>query len=133
MKTINQALALGYNPVKVNCVVMKGVNDDEIVDFVRWTKEQPVRKLIEASLSWGVFVQLLKDAPTLYCRSRFGLSNICLSRETLGTTTSLFRTRRCLKLLESTTLSLELLTPLTIHQKLMPWRGGKERLGLSAA
>jgi cyclic pyranopterin phosphate synthase len=28
--------------VKVNAVVMKGLNDDEINDFVAWTKEQPV-------------------------------------------------------------------------------------------
>ncbi len=28
--------------VKVNVVVMKGVNDDEIIDFVEWTKEHPV-------------------------------------------------------------------------------------------
>ena len=28
--------------VKVNMVVMKGLNDSEINDFVEWTKEQPV-------------------------------------------------------------------------------------------
>lgn len=28
--------------VKVNVVVMKGVNDDEILDFIEWTKNQPV-------------------------------------------------------------------------------------------
>jgi cyclic pyranopterin phosphate synthase len=28
--------------VKVNAVMMHGVNDDEILDFVAWTKEQPV-------------------------------------------------------------------------------------------
>jgi hypothetical protein len=31
-----------YDPVKVNCVVMRGVNDNEIVDFVRWTEKLPV-------------------------------------------------------------------------------------------
>ena len=29
--------------VKVNAVVMKGLNDDEINDFIEWTKHQPVR------------------------------------------------------------------------------------------
>ncbi|PRP76312.1 phospholipase D1 [Planoprotostelium fungivorum] len=29
-----------FNPVKINCVVMKGFNDDEIWDFVEMTKEQ---------------------------------------------------------------------------------------------
>ena len=28
--------------VKINAVMMHGVNDDEILDFVAWTKEQPV-------------------------------------------------------------------------------------------
>jgi len=28
--------------VKVNTVIMKGINDDEIPDFVEWTKHQPV-------------------------------------------------------------------------------------------
>lgn len=28
--------------VKVNVVVMKGINDDEVVDFIRWTRDYPV-------------------------------------------------------------------------------------------
>ena len=28
--------------VKVNVVVMKGLNDGEIVDFIRWTKDEPI-------------------------------------------------------------------------------------------
>ncbi|RYG03249.1 MAG: GTP 3',8-cyclase MoaA [Chitinophagaceae bacterium] len=28
--------------VKINCVVMKGLNDDEILDFIAWTKDNPV-------------------------------------------------------------------------------------------
>lgn len=28
--------------VKVNVVVMKGVNDDEVVDFIRWTRDYPI-------------------------------------------------------------------------------------------
>lgn len=28
--------------VKVNTVIMRGVNDNEILDFIKWTKEQPV-------------------------------------------------------------------------------------------
>ena len=38
---INMALQHGFH-VKVNMVVMKGVNDGEINDFVEWTKEKPV-------------------------------------------------------------------------------------------
>ncbi|MCE2512177.1 MAG: GTP 3',8-cyclase MoaA [Acidimicrobiia bacterium] len=31
---IDAALEAGFDPVKVNCVVMRGVNDDEVADFV---------------------------------------------------------------------------------------------------
>eukprot|EP01102_Stenamoeba_stenopodia_P001607 TRINITY_DN1143_c0_g1_i4.p1 TRINITY_DN1143_c0_g1~~TRINITY_DN1143_c0_g1_i4.p1 ORF type:complete len:347 (-),score=85.90 TRINITY_DN1143_c0_g1_i4:90-1130(-) len=38
---INLAVEFGYDPVKINCVVMKGVNDDEIADFVALTEKMP--------------------------------------------------------------------------------------------
>ncbi|XP_041000159.1 GTP 3',8-cyclase, mitochondrial isoform X1 [Juglans microcarpa x Juglans regia] len=42
MESINTAIILGYNPVKVNCVVMRGFNDDEILDFIELTRERPI-------------------------------------------------------------------------------------------
>lgn len=42
MAGIDLAIQLGYNPVKVNCVVMRGFNDDEICDFVALTKDRKV-------------------------------------------------------------------------------------------
>ncbi|XP_044259609.1 molybdenum cofactor biosynthesis protein 1 isoform X1 [Tribolium madens] len=42
MMGIDLALQLGYDPVKINCVVMKGFNDDEILDFVNFTKDKNV-------------------------------------------------------------------------------------------
>ena len=42
LDTIYKAVQLGYNPVKVNVVVMRGVNDDEISDFVDLTKDAPI-------------------------------------------------------------------------------------------
>ncbi|TKY49508.1 Cyclic pyranopterin monophosphate synthase [Spatholobus suberectus] len=42
LDSINAAIDLGYNPVKVNCVVMRGFNDDEICDFVELTREKPI-------------------------------------------------------------------------------------------
>lgn len=36
------ALAAGLNPVKVNVVVMRGLNDDEIEDFARLTQTLPI-------------------------------------------------------------------------------------------
>jgi cyclic pyranopterin phosphate synthase len=33
------AEAAGLTPIKVNCVVIGGTNDDEVVDFARWARE----------------------------------------------------------------------------------------------
>lgn len=40
-ENIDRMIEMGFH-VKVNMVVTKGINDDEIEDFVRWTKDQPV-------------------------------------------------------------------------------------------
>ena len=42
LQAIEMAMAYGYDPVKVNCVVMRGVNDDELLDFVEWTRHVPI-------------------------------------------------------------------------------------------
>ncbi|XP_074331231.1 GTP 3',8-cyclase, mitochondrial isoform X1 [Apium graveolens] len=42
IESINTAVDLGYNPVKVNCVVMRGFNEDEICDFVKLTHDKPI-------------------------------------------------------------------------------------------
>ncbi|KAG8223502.1 hypothetical protein J437_LFUL004970 [Ladona fulva] len=41
MDGVDLALHLGFNPVKINCVVMRNFNDDELVDFVRLTENRP--------------------------------------------------------------------------------------------
>lgn len=38
---IDLAVQLGYKP-KINCVVMKNFNEDEVCDFVEWTKNRAV-------------------------------------------------------------------------------------------
>lgn len=42
MKAIDSAIEKGFDPVKINCVVMRGVNDDELLDFVAWTRDLPI-------------------------------------------------------------------------------------------
>jgi GTP 3',8-cyclase len=42
MAGIEAALDAGFAPLKINVVVMRGVNDDEIVDFVDWAKDRPI-------------------------------------------------------------------------------------------
>ncbi len=39
---LQAALTAGFERVKVNCVLMGGINEDEIVDFVALTQEQPL-------------------------------------------------------------------------------------------
>lgn len=39
---LDAALAVGFNPVKVNVVVLRGVNDDEVTDIARLTIGRPV-------------------------------------------------------------------------------------------
>lgn len=39
---IDAAIARGLAPVKINCVVMRGYNEDEIAAFARWTRERAV-------------------------------------------------------------------------------------------
>jgi cyclic pyranopterin phosphate synthase len=42
MAGIEAALAVGFAPLKINTVVMRGVNDDEILDLVAWVKDRPM-------------------------------------------------------------------------------------------
>ena len=42
LRGIDAAIDAGFDPVKVNCVVMRGVNDDEIGDFVLFGREKGV-------------------------------------------------------------------------------------------
>ncbi|KAI1895164.1 hypothetical protein AGOR_G00103480, partial [Albula goreensis] len=42
MEGIDKAIEMGYNPVKVNCVVMRGLNEDEVLDFVALTERKPL-------------------------------------------------------------------------------------------
>jgi GTP 3',8-cyclase len=39
---IDASLEAGFDPVKVNCVVLRGVNDDELVDFATFGRERGV-------------------------------------------------------------------------------------------
>lgn len=41
LEGIDEAERVGFPPHKINVVVMRGVNDDEILDFVRLTLERP--------------------------------------------------------------------------------------------
>src|SRR5699024_5342154 len=42
MNGIRKALELGLTPVKINTVLVRGVNDDEIDDLIALTKDEPI-------------------------------------------------------------------------------------------
>ncbi len=42
-ESIERVVELGFSPVKVNMVVMRGINDDELVDFARLSLELPLQ------------------------------------------------------------------------------------------
>ncbi len=42
LEGIEAALSAGYDPLKLNVVVMRGFNDDEILDFAAFAAERPV-------------------------------------------------------------------------------------------
>jgi GTP 3',8-cyclase len=57
MAGLERATSLGFHPLKINCVVMRGINDDEILDIAQLAREHPFQvRFIElmptASLTW---------------------------------------------------------------------------------
>ncbi len=59
LKSIEKALELGFDPVKINVVLIKGFNSDEVLDFAKFAYENPVTiRFIEymptgGELLWG--------------------------------------------------------------------------------
>ncbi len=64
---IEQAQAVGFSPIKLNTVVMRGVNDDELDDFVRMSRDTAMEiRFIEfmpigSSSSWDKKVYMSSD------------------------------------------------------------------------
>ena len=42
LNSIDEAVRIGIETVKVNVVVVRGQNDDELLDFVKFAKDKPV-------------------------------------------------------------------------------------------
>jgi cyclic pyranopterin phosphate synthase len=38
---LERAAELGFHPLKINCVALKGINDDELLEFARLTRDHP--------------------------------------------------------------------------------------------
>ncbi len=62
MRGIEAAEAAGFAPLKINCVVLRGLNDDEVTDFADATRERP----------WHVrFIELMPVGRNLHLTDRF--------------------------------------------------------------
>lgn len=78
MAGIDAAFAAGLGPVKINCVLMKGVNDDEVAEFARMTltRELHVRFIELMPMRWN-----LDEGPTM---APVGLDGMIQLRQTAG-------------------------------------------------
>ncbi|HBY56866.1 MAG TPA: GTP 3',8-cyclase MoaA [Candidatus Atribacteria bacterium] len=62
LKGIDYAFKEGLLPIKINTVLMKGINDDEIEDFTRFTLERPINiRFIELMPSEENLIDNYKD------------------------------------------------------------------------
>ncbi|RYG26119.1 GTP 3',8-cyclase MoaA [bacterium] len=78
---IRAAIDAGFGPVKVNCVAMRGVNDDEAADFAAWTLRERVNvRFIELMpLRWS-----LDEGPSLPTFDAHGGAGLLRLRQAPG-------------------------------------------------
>jgi cyclic pyranopterin phosphate synthase len=71
MEGIAAAEGAGFRPLKINCVVMRGFNDDELADFAAITRDRP----------WHVrFIELMPTEENLFLSDRFISADELLGR-----------------------------------------------------
>ena len=62
LESIHKCLALGIKPVKINTVLMKGVNDAEFEDFLNLAKEMPVEIRFIELMPIGESIKLYEES-----------------------------------------------------------------------
>ena len=67
---IEEAREAGFDPIKINVVIMKGINDDEILDFVSFAKTQEVTVRFIEYMPWGAEVKAHPGRVCLLTRPR---------------------------------------------------------------
>jgi cyclic pyranopterin phosphate synthase len=71
LEGIEAAERLGFSPLKINTVLLRGLNDDEVEDFAAITRDRP----------WHVrFIELMPTADNLHLTDRFLSSDRVLAR-----------------------------------------------------
>ncbi|MEA4807226.1 MAG: GTP 3',8-cyclase MoaA [Acetobacterium wieringae] len=61
MAGIDRALSLGMTPVKINTVLIKGINDDEIDDLIEMTRDRPIEIRFIELMPMGSFGEDNRD------------------------------------------------------------------------
>ena len=69
---IEEAIKMGLEPVKINVVVMKGINDDEVLDFAKMSLDRPlhIRFIEYMPLGYKGFAKEDKFFPTSQIKER---------------------------------------------------------------
>lgn len=71
MAGIDASLTAGFSSLKLNTVVMAGVNDDELIDFVEFVRDKPINvRFIEFMPSRGTWWQLGEIVPFIEMKRR---------------------------------------------------------------
>ncbi len=71
LEGLRAAEEAGFAPIKINCVIMRGLNDHEVIDFAEITRERP----------WHVrFIELMPVGQNLHLTDRFISADEVLDR-----------------------------------------------------
>lgn len=62
LESINKCLSIGIKPVKINTVLMKGINDTEFVDFLNLAKEMPIEIRFIELMPIGESIKLYEES-----------------------------------------------------------------------
>ena len=62
LESIDKCLTIGLKPVKINTVLMRGVNDTEFIDFLNLTKEMPVEVRFIELMPIGESIKLYEES-----------------------------------------------------------------------
>lgn len=82
LEGIDEALRVGFDPVKVNVVLVRGVNDDEVVDFAVFGRERGVQVRyieympLDASGRWSLAAVVPSDEVVARVAARFPLAPV---------------------------------------------------------
>jgi GTP 3',8-cyclase len=71
LRGLDAAMALGYQNTKLNCVVMRGINEDEVADFARLTIHYPLAIRFIEYMPMGDAEVLHQDGPEGGCGGRY--------------------------------------------------------------